>query len=211
MAERIPLRYMKDDSKPRNDTQAVSSFPSNNNIRFKEHTRFNHSLHNNIHSAIKMQFTTALLALLATGALAAPTAQTPGQSGQSGQPAQSGHEGGGGKGSTAIGNGNTETNTANNICSNQGNAAFCCNTANNNAGGLLSLLGLNGLGGGSCTGLTGGSSCSTGTVMCCPNPAITNNIVSRSRILKTHGLILGTGPHSDQYPHQSCQQPMQHR
>ncbi|KAF7186067.1 hypothetical protein HII31_12594 [Pseudocercospora fuligena] len=160
--------------------QAVSSFQSSHHIRFKQPTRLNHSLHNHIHSTTKMQFTTALLALLATGALAAPTAQTPGQSSQAGQPAQvgsgSGHEGGGGKGSTAIGNGNTETNTANNICSNQGNAAFCCNTANNNAGGLLSLLGLNGLGGGSCTGLTGGSSCSTGTVMCCPNSAVTNNI-----------------------------------
>ncbi|KXS94900.1 hypothetical protein AC578_7659 [Pseudocercospora eumusae] len=153
----------------------ISSSPSsnnnnNNNIRFKELTKFNHSFHNHIRSAIKMQFTTAIVALLATGALAAPTAQGAGQS-RSGS--GSGHEG---KGSTAIGNGNTKTNSESNICSNQGNAAFCCNTANNNAGGLLSLLGLNGLGGGSCTGLTGGSSCSTGVVMCCPNSAVTNNV-----------------------------------
>ncbi|KXT09678.1 hypothetical protein AC579_9985 [Pseudocercospora musae] len=121
-----------------------------------------------------MQFTTAFFAVLATGALAAPAAQAPGQSAQSGS--GSGHEGGEGKGSTAIGNGNTKTNSESNICSNQGNAAFCCNTVNNNAGGLLSLLGLNGLGGGSCTGLTGGNSCSTGTVMCCPNSAVTNNV-----------------------------------
>ncbi|EME85754.1 uncharacterized protein MYCFIDRAFT_171629 [Pseudocercospora fijiensis CIRAD86] len=162
---------------------AVSSTPPSNNIRSKIHTRFNHSFHSHTHSTSTMQFTTAILALFATGVLAAPHAEAPGKSGPSSQPAQSdqqgsqqggsgsGHEGGGGKGSTAIGNGNTETNTETNICSNKGNAAFCCPTANNNSG-LLALLGLNGLGGGSCTGLTGGSDCSTGTVMCCPNSAI---------------------------------------